>query len=383
MLFEFNQITVDTDQYRICAMGEPVAVEPQVFDLLVYLIRNRGRVVSRDELLASLWAGKIVSDAALSVRLRDVRKAIGDSGALQAVVKTLHGRGYQFIAPLVESGASGQQATPRTHYAQNGDVSIAYQVFGEGDRDLIVIPGWLSNLDLFWEQPLAAAFFRALASFSRVILIDRRGTGLSDRVPPPTLEIQMRDIAAVMDAAGSAQAAVLGYSEGGSICAQFAATCPRRTSALILIGTAARWVQSDDYPYGPGVEEANQWIAEVENNWGGPVAIETTTPSLAFDPQYRAWLARFFRSSASKTTALELLRMCFLYDLRPILASIRAPTLVLQASGDLVCPLEAGRDLARRIANAKFVELPTSDHFPFVGCPTEITDNIRAFIEAR
>lgn len=381
MVFEFNQITVDTDQYRLCSKGDPAPVEPQVFDLLVYLIKKRHRVVTRDELFETLWTGKVVTDSVLGVRLKDVRKAVGDSGKKQAVIKTIHGRGYQFIAPITEQDEIPELSTkPPIHYAQNGDVSIAYQVFGNGSCDLIVIPGWLSNLDLFWEQPRAADFFLKLAKFCRVILIDRRGTGLSDRVAPPTLEVQMRDVIAVMEAAGSKHAALLGHSEGGNISAQFAATYPRRTSALILIGTAARWIRSDDYPYGPSIEEAEQWITEVENSWGGPIAIELTTPSLTDDAEYREWLSKFYRSSASKTTALALLRMSHEIDLCPILPLIKAPTLVLQAIGDLVCPVEAGRDLGRRIPKAEFVQLNTKDHLPYVGCPGKIISNIRSFL---
>jgi pimeloyl-ACP methyl ester carboxylesterase len=382
MVFEFNQITVDTDQYQLSLMGDPVPVEPQVFDLLVYLIKNRGRVVTRDELFEALWAGKVVTDAALGVRLKDVRKAIGDNGKKQTFIKTIHGRGYQFIAPISEQNFLIESITkPKTCYAQNGDVSIAYQVFGDGLQDLIVIPGWLSNLDLFWEQARAANFFRKLGEFCRVILIDRRGTGLSDRVAPPTLEVQMKDLVAVMEAVGCKRAAMLGYSEGGNISAQFVATYPRRTSALILIGTAARWIRSDEYQYGPTAEEADQWITEVENNWGGPIAIDTASPSLVDDSEYQEWLAKFYRSSASKTTALALLRMSHEIDLLPILPLIDRPTLVLQATGDLVCPFEAGRDLAQRIQNAKFVSIDTNDHIPFVGCPDEIAVEIMSFLD--
>ena len=139
--------------------GSPISVEPQVFDLLAYLLDNRNRVVTRDELLGTIWKDNVVTDSALGARIKDARKAVGDSGDRQDVIKTIHGRGYQFIAPTTELKSIESFTKPQTHYAQNGDVSIAYQVFGDGPEDLIVIPGWLSNLDLFWEQPLAASFF--------------------------------------------------------------------------------------------------------------------------------------------------------------------------------------------------------------------------------
>ena len=190
----------------------------------------------------------------------------------------------------------------------------------------------------------------------------------------------MRDIIGVMEAVGSKRTALLGNSEGGSISAQFAATYPKRTSALILNGTAARWIRTENYPYGPSIEDSELWITEVENNWGGPIAIDLIAPSLADNEEFREWLSKMYRSSASRSVALELLRMADDMDLYPILPSIQAPTLVLQATGDLVCPFEAGRDLALRIPNAKFVQLDTNDHLPYVGCPDEVISNIRSFL---
>jgi len=255
--------------------------------------------------------------------------------------------------------------TPETHFAENDGVSIAYQVFGEGPKDLLYIPGWISNLDIFWEEPRVARFLLALAQFSRVIVIDRRGTGLSDRVAPPTLEIQMGDVTAVMDAASSQRAALLGNSEGGSMCVLFAATHPERTTELITIGGYAKWLKADDYPYGAERDEAEKWFAQVENEWGGPIGIDMTTPSLAKDEKHRNWLAKFFRSSASRADAIALLRMGVDIDLRAVLPSVNVPTLVLQAKGDLTNSLESGRDLAHRIPKAKLVELDSSDHSPW------------------
>jgi len=269
--------------------------------------------------------------------------------------------------------------TPETHFAENDGVSIAYQVFGGGPRDLIVIPGWLSNLDLFWEEPRAARFFQALAKFSRVILIDKRGTGLSDRVPPPTIEVQMDDVKAVMDAADSERAAFLGYSEGGAMCMLFAATYPERTNSIILIGSTAR-----EMPDGVSYEEIDEgsdpWLVQIENNWGGPIAIDDIAPSLAKDEKFRQWLAKFFRSSASKTDAARMHKMSMSIDIRPALTSISCPTLVLHATKDRVCPVERGRHLAQTIPNAKLVVLDTEDHLPFVGSPDEIVREVQNFL---
>ena len=270
--------------------------------------------------------------------------------------------------------------TPETHFAENDGVSIAYQVFGDGPKDLIYIPGWLSNLDIFWEEPRVARFLLSLARFSRVIVIDRRGTGLSDRVAPPTLEVQMGDVTAVMDAAGSNRAAFLGNSEGGSMCALFAASHPDRTTSLITIGGYAKWIRSDDYPYGAEPDEAEQWFHQVENEWGGPIAIDFTTPSLSNDEKHRQWTAKFYRSSASKADAIAMLRMNADIDLRAVLSSINVPTLVLQAKDDLTNSLESGRDLASRITNAKLVEMDCKDHVPWGDCSKVIIREIQDFL---
>jgi pimeloyl-ACP methyl ester carboxylesterase len=270
--------------------------------------------------------------------------------------------------------------TPETYFAENDGVSIAYQVFGDGQQDLIYIPGWLSNLDIFWEEPRVARFLLSLAQFSRVIVIDRRGTGLSDRVAPPTLEVQMEDVTAVMDAADSKRAAFLGNSEGGSMCALFAATYPERTTALITVGGYAKWIKSDNYPYGAEREKAEQWFQQVEKEWGGPIAVELTTPSLATDEKHRRWVAKSYRSSASKADAIALLKMGADIDLRAVLPSINVPTLVLQAKDDLTNSLESGRDLASRIPNAKLVEMDYKDHVLWGDSSEEIIREIQDFL---
>ena len=270
--------------------------------------------------------------------------------------------------------------TPETQFAQNQDVTIAYQVFGDGPNDLLIIPGWLSNLDIFWEEPRVVRLFLALAKFNRVIIIDRRGTGLSDRVAPPTLEIQIDDVIAVMDAANSNSATLLGYSEGAQMCTLFAATHPEKTNSLIVIGGSAKTVKSDDYPIGPDRADVEYWFTQVEKEWGGPIAIDSISPSLINDEKHRRWLAKFFRSSASKADAIAVLKMGLGVDLRAVLPSISAPTLVLHARGDLTSHIDRGRDLANRIPNAKFVEMEGSDHAPYGSCSDTIVREIRAFL---
>ena len=393
MIFQFGNFIVDTGRYKLRIKDSELTIQPQVFDLLVYLIRNRDRVVTRSELLASLWGGKVVTDSALGARLKDARKAVDDNGVRQRVIKTFHGRGYQFIAEVIESGFHDFQEQgrsdipidspverPEIHFAENDGVNIAYQVFGDGPQDLIYIPGWLSNIDIFWEEPRVVQFFLALAQYARVIVIDRRGTGLSDRVAPPTLEEQIDDVTAVMDAANSRRAVFLGNSEGGSMCALFAASHPERTTSLILIGSNAKWIKSDDYPLGADRKETENWFTQVENEWGGPISIDALSPSLAGDENYRDWWAKFLRSSASKADAIAMLRMSMETDLRLVLSTIKVPTLVLQAKDDRSNPLERGRDLALRIADAKFVEMDAGDHVPWGDAADEITRQVKKFM---
>ena len=189
----------------------------------------------------------------------------------------------------------------------------------------------------------------------------------------------MDDVKAVMDAADSEQAAFLGYSEGGAMCMLFAATYPERTNSLILIGSSAREMP-DGVSYEDIDEGSDEWLVQIENNWGGPIGIEDTAPSLVKDEKYRLWLAKFFRSSASKNDAAKMHKMAMSIDIRPVLSSISVPTLVLHATYDRTCPVEKGRYLAQEISSAKLIELDTEDHLPYVGCSGEIVREIQHFL---
>lgn len=270
--------------------------------------------------------------------------------------------------------------TPETHFTESDGVSIAYQVFGDGPVDLVFIHGMFSNLDILWEEPRVARFLMELGRLARVILFDRRGTGLSDRVTPPTFEVHIDDIRAVMDAAGSKQACMLGYSEGACIGALFAASCPERTHSLITIGGYARWSETSDFPHGSKREEIEEWFKILEHDWGKAVAIEYTAPSLANDEQYYRWMSKFFRSSANKTDALAMFKSALDMDLRAVLPAISVPTLVLQATRDLTTPLESGRDFAARIPSAEIVEIDSEDHSPWASCSEDILREIKKFL---
>jgi pimeloyl-ACP methyl ester carboxylesterase len=272
-------------------------------------------------------------------------------------------------------------SVPETRYARSGDVNIAYQVVGAGPRDLVFIMGWVTHLDYFWAEPTFARFLRRLARFSRLILIDKRGTGLSDRVTAlPTLEQRMDDVRAVMEQVGSSYAALLGVSEGGPMCALFAATYPEKTRALVMIGTYAKRLWDPEYPWGPTREAREAFYRQIQEGWGGPIGLEERAPSMAADPAFRAWWATYLRMGASPGAALALTRMNAEIDIRDILPSIRVPTLVLHRRHDRCLKVEEGRYVSSRIPGAVFVELPGEDHLPFVGDQDLLLDEIERFV---
>ncbi len=272
---------------------------------------------------------------------------------------------------------------PETRYARSGDVNIAYQVVGEGPPDLVYVLGWVSHVELLWEEPASARFLERLASFSRLVLFDKRGTGLSDRVAEaelPTLEQRMDDVRAVMDAAGVERAALLGLSEGGPMCLLFAATYPERTAALVLMGAYARRLRADDYPFGAAPESYDTFLDEIRDHWGGPVGLEVRAPSLAGDAAFASWWANYLRMSASPGAALALTRMNRDIDVRHVLPTIGVPTLVLHRVGDRSLPVEGSRYLAERIPGARLVEFPGDDHLPWLGDQDVILDEIEEFL---
>jgi pimeloyl-ACP methyl ester carboxylesterase len=272
---------------------------------------------------------------------------------------------------------------PKTRYAKSSGVNIAYQVIGEEPLDLVYVPGWLSNVEMMWENPMLARFLRRLASFSRLIVFDKRGTGLSDRVAElPTLEERMDDVRAVMDAIGSARAALFGHSEGGSMCILFAATYPERTVALITYGAFAKRVRSDDYPWAPTLEDRLRGAEELEQNWGDPKIADLAyyAPSIADDASFQEWLDTYFRRSASPKAAADLLLMNTHTDVRELLPSVRVPTLVLHAVGDRDVQAAEGRYIASRVAGAQYVEFPSGDHFFWASHQDEILAEIQDFL---
>ncbi|MGE0133071.1 MAG: alpha/beta fold hydrolase [Blastocatellales bacterium] len=272
---------------------------------------------------------------------------------------------------------------PEVRYARSGDVNIAYQVVGDGPFDLVFVMGWISHLEYFWSESSFARFLRRLAKFSRVILFDKRGTGLSDRVPLdqlPTLEQRMDDVRAVMEAVGCERAVLCGVSEGGPMCSLFSATYPEKTMALVMIGSYARRLKGEGYPWGPTEADRELFFDEIRQHWGGPVGLEERAPSVANDPAFRDWWAAYLRRGASPGAALALTKMNTEIDIRHVLPTVRVPTLVIHRTGDPCLNVEEGRYLAENIPGAAFVELPGIDHLPFVGDQDAIIDSIEEFL---
>jgi class 3 adenylate cyclase len=274
-------------------------------------------------------------------------------------------------------------ATPTTRYVRSGDANIAYQVVGDGPFDLIWVPGWISNVEVSWEVPEYERFLTRLASFSRLILFDKRGTGLSDGVSVehlPGLEQRMDDVRAVLEAAGSTNAAVFGASEGGNLSMLFAATYPERVRALVLAAVYAKRLWSPDYPWAPTPEERARHGVEVEQNWSGDMDLAQMAPGALGDPALLRRITTFFRRSASPGAAAALLRMNTAIDTRSVLPTISVPTLLLCRAGDRDVSVEEERWIAGQIPRSTFVELPGDDHLPWLGDTDALLDEVEVFL---
>lgn len=278
---------------------------------------------------------------------------------------------------------------PEIRYAKSGDIHVAYQTVGNGPIDLVLVRTTISHLEALWEEPSMARFLRDLASVSRLILFDKRGTGLSDRhVGMATLEDRIDDIRAVLDAVGSKRTVLFGTADGAPMSALFAATYPERTAGLILWGGITRGLWAPDYPWAATKEQQEALMAQDERDWGSDAHIDRLTallaPSRLGDEQFRRWRKRLTRSGASPAEGLALAKMNLEIDVRPILSSIHCPTLVVHATGDRSVPLASGRYLAANIPGAKFLEIPTSDHLIWVNSePTAVlVSAVRQFVDS-
>ena len=273
---------------------------------------------------------------------------------------------------------------PETRYAKSGPVNVAYQVLGDGPTDLILVPGFVSHVEVAWEQPRLARFLNRLASFSRLIVFDKRGTGMSDPVAaPPSMHQRMDDIRAVMDATGSNRGTLLGISEGGTLSLLFARAHPERTTSLILYGSWARRIAGPDYPTGPSEEELEAVISRMEHAWASGEWWDGGQPSPSDDARHRSWWARYLRMAASPAMAQKVIRMNMRMDIRDQLPMIGQPTLILHRIDDSWIDIGHARYLAQHIPSATFVELPGADHRPWLGDADAIADEIEVFLTGR
>ena len=413
--YAFGAFRLDAGERVLLGERGVVPLTPKAFDTLLVLVENSGHVIGKEELMRRVWPDSFVEENNLAQNISALRKALGEESG-QKYIETVPKRGYRFSAEVAEvrEGDETDPATkttaressglelplihlgrepsgfklnpdghPETMYARSGEVNIAYQVLGDAPLDLVFVMGWVSHLEYFWREPSFARFLKRLASFSRLILFDKRGTGLSDRVPVnrlPTLEQRMDDVRAVMDAVGSERAALFGVSEGGPMCSLFAATYPEKTLALVMVGTYAKRIRDDEYPWAPTTEERRHFFEEIRRDWGGPVGLEERAPSVAHDLRFREWWATYLRMGASPGAALALTQMNAEIDVRQVLPSVHVPTLVIHRSDDQCLKVEEGRYVARSIRGARYLELPGRDHLPFVGDQDAILDEVEEFL---
>jgi len=390
MPWAFNDgLVLDPVLYELRRAGRPVPLEPQAFDVLSYLVSHRDRVVSKQELMDAIWGGRFVTDAAVTSRIKQVRRAVGDDGRDQRVIRTVHGRGYRFVGTLADANGGELAAdadrrpdgmTIPTTYTVSDGLHIAYQVSGTGDLDIVLIPGFLSHLELDWADPRYARFLDRLGSLGRLIRFDKRGTGMSDRPQGlPDLETRMHDVLAVMDAAQSRQAVLVGYSEGGPMAILMAATHPERVVSLVLYGSYAKRTRGPDYPWGQTDAQRRAYTEQLIRTWDWEADLLRRCPS--GDAQMRRWWSQRIRAAATPSTVRALMDMNSAVDVRDVLTAVRVPTLVLHRRGDALFSVDEARYLATRIPSATLRLLPGKDHLPAAD-PDQIVDEIEHFLRA-
>lgn len=378
MTWAFEDMEIDPDGVELRRAGVRVPVEPQVFEVLTYLVAHRDRVVPKAELMDRIWGGRFVTESAVTSRIKQGRQAIGDNGQAQRLIRTVHGKGYRFVGTVREGGASPAVRHEPVSYAESDGLQIAYQVTGGGPRDIVLIAGFVSHLELDWADPRHAAFLDRLGTFGRLIRFDKRGTGLSDRPREvPDLETRMHDLLTVMDAAGSRRAVLFGYSEGGPMAALLAAMHPDRVEALALYGSYAKRERSDDYPWAPTREERQRYVERLAVEWSWEADMRVMAPSA--DDAMARWWGQRARAAATPSTVRALIAMNTLVDVRDALPSVRVPTLVMHRRGDRDSRPEEGRYLAEHIPGARFVELPGADHFVAIDA-NQILDPLESFL---
>jgi pimeloyl-ACP methyl ester carboxylesterase/DNA-binding winged helix-turn-helix (wHTH) protein len=383
-VYRFGPFELDVAARELRRESDEIPVQPQVFALLSYLIENRDRVVGKDELLERLWPDAVVLEASLQRSVSQARAALGDDD--HAFIRTFSRHGYRFVGPVKESAPSEAAPSPRgaaqpapsvvsspaapralppltVRYARSAGLHIAYAIAGAGTVDIVLVLGWTFPFRALGRLAETAATLSALTDIGRVVLFDKRGTGLSDPVKRlPSLDERMDDLRAVLDAAGSRQAVLLGFSEGGALCMLFAAAHPERVRGLVLVGAFPRMAAAPDWPAGWSPDRAAAARAYIQRSWGAGQTILALAPRAASRPDFRRFAAETEQEGASPGAALDVLEMNLRVDVRPLLGSVRAPTHVLHRTDDGIIDVRNGRALAAAIPGARFTEVPGDDH---------------------
>jgi pimeloyl-ACP methyl ester carboxylesterase/DNA-binding winged helix-turn-helix (wHTH) protein len=401
MIHAFDGYELDTDLFELRRNGQPQRVEPQVFDVLSYLVQHADRVVTKQELLDTVWPDGFVSEATLSSRITAARKAIGDSGREQRLIRTVHGRGFRFVGDVTTlngraasqdsstspPGASHAAATAKhqqtIRFCTTRDgVRLAYASVGEGPP-IVKAPNWLTHLEYEWESPAWRHWWEDLARDHRVVRFDQRGSGLSDRsVDDLSFEAWVLDLETVVEAAGVERFALLGISQGGAVAVEYAVRHPEKVSKLILCGAYPRgWAKR-----GQSTVEHEAVLTLIREGWGrdNPVYRQLFTATFMPEatPEQVAWFNELQRMSTSAENAVRIRTATGQIDILDRLQLVKAPTLVLHARGDERIPFSEGRQMASLIPNARFVALESRNHLTLADEPAwqTLIAEVRAFL---
>jgi len=386
VLFSFDDFTLDSERRELRSGGTIIPIEPQVFDLLIYLIENRDHVVSKDDLIGSVWGGRIVSDSTLDSRINGVRKALGDSGKEQRLIRTIARKGVRFLGEVTASNSKEAPEPARApqqevHFCTACDgVRIAYAMAGQGPP-LVKAANWLNHLEYDWQSPIWSNLFRRLARQHRLIRYDERGNGLSDRdVDDISFEAFVHDLESVVEAACLNRFALLGISQGCAVSIVYAMRHPERVSHLVLLGGFAHGRAKRD------PEGFKTQLSLVQQGWGreNPAFRQFFTSTFVPDgtPEQMQWLNDLQRITTSPENAVRIMQAISNVDVTDMLPRVTVPTLVLHSRNDAWIPFDEGRALAAGIPGARFVALESRNHALLEGEPAwqKFLDETEAFL---
>jgi pimeloyl-ACP methyl ester carboxylesterase/DNA-binding winged helix-turn-helix (wHTH) protein len=399
MLYCFGDYELDTKLFELRKGGEPQRLEPQVFDVLAYLVQNRDRLVTKDELLQSVWGDKYISEAALNSRLMAARRAIGDSGHEQRLIRTQHARGFRFVGEVeqrgqevaasrasgagIASGVSGSLERQKVRFCETEDgLHIAYATVGEGPP-IVKAPNWLTHLEYEWQNPVWRHWWQELARDFEVIRFDQRGSGLSDReVADISFEAWVNDLETVVEAAGLQKFALLGVSQGGAVAVEYAVRHPERVTRLVLYGAFAHGWRLR----GQSVQEHEAVLTLIREGWGRDLPVYRQLFTLTFMPdattEQAQWFNELQRVSTSPENAARFRSASGDINVTARLPLVSVPTLVLHATGDQRVPFDEGRRIASLIPDARFVALESRNHLTLEEEPAwpQLVAEVRAFL---